>query len=514
MMDAQDRSLLDNVRPSDWQNPTPRGRYHLVVVGAGTGGLVTAAIAVGLGARVALIERHRLGGDCLNVGCVPSKAIIAIARKVRTARSFDATAIDDEQAFLHAMSWMHRVRADISAHDSASRYRGLGVDVYFGSARFIAEDAVDVEGRTLRFRRAVVATGSRPAVPSIPGLDRVSYLTNESVFSLRQRPPRLVAIGAGPIGCELAQAFAVLGIHVTLVEAAERILPKDDADAAEVVWNGLRRDGVDILTGATVTAVTPANGAHHSSIQRGEAGRGSGALLTIRSTRGTDELPADALLIATGRVPNVEDLGLNAAGVEYGRTGITVDARLRTTNRRIYAIGDVNGGMQFTHAADAQARAVIANALFWGRTRVDPQLIPWCTYTSPELAHVGVLGGDTRRAGDPGFTTMTVPMAAADRARIAGADAGFLRLHVGRNGRIAGATLVADGAGEMIGLIAQAMGAGTRLDSMSDLVLPYPTRAEIVRKAADQWRRRRLGPRLRRVLAAYFRWTGRDGGHH
>lgn len=492
MMDQYDRRLLDNVRPSDWTNPTPRGRYHLVVVGAGTGGLVTAAIAAGLGARVALIERNRLGGDCLNVGCVPSKAIIAEARKLRIARSLNITEIDDELAFLHAMTWMHRVRADISAHDSASRFRSLGVDVYFGEARFIAEDAVDVEGRTLHFRRAVIATGSRPAAPPIPGLDRVDYLTNESIFSMRQRPSRLTVIGAGAIGCELAQAFAVLGIHVTLVDIAERILPKDDADAAEVVAKALRRDGVDVRTAVKVAAVTTANAA---------------TVVSIESARGTEEIPADELLIATGRAPNVEGLGLNAAGVEYGRAGIKVDTRLRTTNRRLFAIGDVNGGPQFTHAADAQARAVIANALFWGRTRVDPRLIPWCTYTSPELAQIGIVGGDPQHAGDRGATPITVPMAAADRARIDGADAGFLRLHVRGNGRIAGATVVAEGAGELIGPIAQAMRAGARLDSLSDLVLPYPTRAEIVRKVADQWRKRRLSRSLQRALSAFFRAT-------
>lgn len=492
VMDQHDRRLLDNVRPSDWQNPTPRGRYHLVVIGAGTGGLVTAAIAAGLGARVALIERNRLGGDCLNVGCVPSKAIIAEARKLRTARSFDTTAMDDPLVFLHAMTWMHRVRADISAHDSASRFRSLGVDVYFGQARFIDEDAVDVESRTLRFRRAVIATGSRPAVPSIPGLDRVDYLTNESIFSMRQRPSRLTVLGAGPIGCELAQAFAVLGIKVTLVEVANRILPKDDADAAEVVANALRRDGVDVRTAAKVAAVTPADGAK---------------VVTLESARGTEEIPADALLIATGRAPNVEDLGLNAVGVEYGRAGIEVDTRLRTTNRRVFAIGDVNGGLQFTHAADAQARAVIANALFWGRTRVDPRLIPWCTYTSPELAHVGIIGADPQHGGNRRSTPITVPMAAADRTRIDGADAGFLRVHVKGNGRIAGATVVAEGAGELIGLIAQAMRTGARLDSLSDLVLPYPTRGEIVRKAADQWRKRRLSPSLQRAFSAFFRAT-------
>lgn len=431
-----DQAWLENVRPRDWRNPTPSVRYHIVVIGAGTGGLVTAAIAAGLGARVGLVEWHRLGGDCLNVGCVPSKTIIAEARKWRVARSLGVTDGDVERPFLAAMERMRQVRARISAHDAASRFRGLGVDVYFGHARFTGVDAVEVEQRTLRFRRAVIATGSRPSVPPIPGLDAVQYLTNESVFSLRHRPGTLVVVGGGPIGCELAQAFSLLGTDVTLVEAGPRVLHKDDADAASIVERTLRRDSVDVRTSAAALSVTAA--------QRG-------SLVTVAGGGRTDTISADELLIATGRTPNVEDLGLAAAGVEYARdAGISVDARLRTTNHRIFAVGDVNGGMQFTHAADAQARAVIGNALFRGRSKVDARLIPWCTYTSPELAHIGVTDEERKRVGDR-LTTITMPMSAADRARTDGDDEGFLRLHVERNGMIAGATLVAEHAGEIIG---------------------------------------------------------------
>jgi pyruvate/2-oxoglutarate dehydrogenase complex dihydrolipoamide dehydrogenase (E3) component len=494
--DEHNARLLANVHPGGWRNPTPRGRYHLVVVGAGTGGLVTAAIGAALGARVALVERHLMGGDCLNVGCVPSKAIIRAARAWAEARGaaarFGGPEARGGEEFARVMERMRRLRAELSPVDSAARFRDLGVDVYLGQGAFTGERTLAVGGAALEFRRAVIATGGRPAVPDVPGLAAAGFYTNESVFTLTELPRRLVVIGAGPIGCEMAQSFARFGSEVTVVQRQPRVLTNDDAEAAAVVRAALERDGVRFELGATLTAV------HRDGGER-----------VVRFTRGgtAGAVAADAILVAAGRAPTVEGLGLEAAGVRHGRHGVEVDDRLRTSNRRIFAVGDVASKHRYTHAADALARIVVPNALFGGRGRASALVMPWATYTSPELAHVGMSAAEVARRG-PEVETITIPLAEVDRARLDDAAEGFFRVHLARGSdRILGATFVGEHAGDLISQVTQAMTHKLGLGALGSLIYPYPTQAEALRKAADAWRRRKLTPAAKRAFAAFFRLT-------
>ncbi len=494
--DEHNARLVANVHPAEWRNPTPpRQRYHLVVIGAGTAGLVTAAGAAGLGARVALVERHLMGGDCLNVGCVPSKGVIAAARAWHDARTAASRfggpeTTTDGGDFGAAMERMRRLRADLSWVDSARRFSGLGVDVFLGHARFTAPDEVTVADRVLRFRRAVIATGARAAVPAIPGLGEAGYYTNETIFSLTERPARLVVLGAGPIGCELAQAFARLGSGVTVLDRGDRALSRDDPDAARIVEASLRADGVTLEFGARVQRVARSPGGIRVQFTQGDR---------------TGEVEGDALLVAAGRAPNVGDLGLEAAGVKAGERGVVVDDRLRTTNRRVYAIGDVSSRYQFTHVADFHARLVIANALFFGRGRASRLVIPWSTYTSPEVAHVGLTPEEADRRG-VAIDTVTVPLAHVDRAVLAGESEGFVRVHLRRGSdKLAGVTVVAPDAGNLIAEAALAMTNGLGLSAMGRTIHPYPTVAEAYRKAADLRRREKLTPLAKRILRLWFR---------
>jgi pyruvate/2-oxoglutarate dehydrogenase complex dihydrolipoamide dehydrogenase (E3) component len=494
--DQYDRQLLANVRPAEWINPEPRARYHLVVIGGGPGGLMIASIAAGLGARVALVERHLLGGDCLNVGCVPSKAIISAARSWRAAidssRDFGGPRTVGTGDFAVVMQRMRRLRAGLSREDSAARYRGLGVDVFLGDAEFTRRDAVAVDGHGLRFRRAVIASGSRAAIPRVPGLEHSEYLTNETVFTLTELPGHLVVIGASPNGCEMAQAFARFGARVTLIEEQARILPREDGDAAQVVVRSLESDGVRLLPDARVL--------------RAES-RGSARVLHVQRDGRTEEIAGDHVLVAAGRVPNVEGLGLEKAGVAFGPGGVRVDDRLRTSNRRIFAVGDVCSQDRFTHAADAQARLVVGNAFFFGfgGGKASHLVMPRVTYTSPEVAHVGLSLGEAIESGYR-VETITVPLERVDRAVRDGQEAGFLRIHhEWGSDRILGATLVAEHAGEMIGELALAMSAGIGLGKIGSTIHPYPTQGEVVRKAADAWRRTRLTPRVKGAFERFFR---------
>jgi len=487
--DAADERLRSHVHPSDWVNPEPRARYHLVVVGGGTAGLVSAMGAAGLGARVALVEREMLGGDCLVTGCVPSKAILRSARAAADARRAEAVGVrvaGVEADFAAVMRRMRERRADISPHDSAARLRSAGVDVYFGDGRFTSTSTLEVGGRTLRFKRAVIATGGRPAIPPIPGLTAVPYLTNETIFALNERPRRLAVIGAGPIGCELAQAFARLGSAVTLIDQAAQVLPQEDPDAAAIVATALAADGVSLVLQAGVT----------------EVGHGSDRIV-VQLDRGAREIECDQLLVAVGRTPNIERLDLPAAAVAADKAGVTVDDRLRTTNPRVFAAGDVCSPFKFTHAADAAARIVIQNALFFGRSRVSALVIPRCTYTHPELAHVGLSAEAARRQG--GVETVTVPLDEVDRAVVDEERDGFVRVHHNR-GRMLGCTVVAPRAGDVIGLAAYALRRGASLDDLGATIFPYPTTTNAFRTAADAYRRTRLTPRVRAWLQRYFRW--------
>lgn len=498
--DASDQALLAHVHPPDWPQPTPRDRYHLVVVGAGTGGLVTAAAAAGLGASVALVERGLMGGDCLNVGCVPSKALIRAARAWHDARTtparFGAADADGPTPtaddFEAALARLRRLRARIAPVDGAPRFRDLGVDVFLGQARFVDGETIEVDGRRLRFRRAVIATGGRAALPPVPGLADVGCLTNETVFALRARPARLTVLGGGAIGCELAQAFARLGSAVTLVEGTPRLLPRDDADAAAAVARALARDGVDVLTSAQVVrASRSATGAR---------------VLHLRTADGAERaIEGDELLVAAGRAPNVEGLGLDAAGVRHTREGVTVDDRLRTSNPRVYAVGDVCSPLKLTHAADFQARAVVQNALFFGRVKASRMVVPWATYTSPEVAQVGLTADAAREAGTA-VDVVTVPFHDVDRAILDDEEDGFVRVVLARGtDRILGVTVVAEHAGELIAEATLAMTSGLGLSAIGRTMHPYPTQAEAFRKAADQWRRGKLTPRVRGLFRAWFR---------
>jgi pyruvate/2-oxoglutarate dehydrogenase complex dihydrolipoamide dehydrogenase (E3) component len=490
-----DRALLHALRPAGWRNPVARDRYHLVVLGGGTGGLVTAAAAAALGARVALVERRLLGGDCLNVGCVPSKSIVRAAAAWAGARGsaaeFGAPTLSGGGDAAVAFERMRRVRAAIAPHDGAERFRGLGVDVFLGDARFASRNAVDVDGQRLSFWRAVIATGTRPVVPDVPGLAEAGYLTNETVFGLDRPPETLAVIGGGPIGCELAQAFARLGSRVALIEVGERLLSAEDPQAVEIVADALRRDGVEVRLATALTSV-----------------RRDGDLRTL-SLRGADgvhsEIVTDAVLVATGRMPNVESLALDRAGVGMGRDGVEVNDRLRTANRRVFAVGDVVGVQRFTHLADAHARLVVANALFFGRGRASALVVPRCTYTDPELAHVGLTPADAVRR-HLSLDTIAVPMDAVDRARIDGNTEGMLRVHLASGSdRIVGATLVGPHAGDMIAQVAAAMVNRVGLGGIGRAIHPYPTYAEVFRKAADALRRRKLTPRAARLFGWYFR---------
>ena len=506
--DAHNRKLAANVHPPGWRNPTPAGRYNLVVVGAGTAGLVTAAVAAGLGARVALVERHLMGGDCLNVGCVPSKGVLRAARVWASARDGAAFGLTFpggvERDFGAAMARMRRLRAEISHVDSAERFAGLGVDVFIGEGRFTGLDTVAVGDATLRFARAAVCTGARAAALPIPGLAEAGCLTNETVFSLTELPPRLAVIGAGPIGCELAQAFARFGSEVTVLEQAPRILPREDADAAAVVQARMAHDGVRFVLGAAIGAVEPVASA-------ADGGEARGKRIRHAADGESKDVTVDEILLGVGRAPNVEGLGLEAAGVAFDRSGVTVDAHLRTTNPRIYAAGDICSPYKFTHAADAMAQIVIQNALFphpfgLGKASTESLVIPWCTYTEPEIAHVGMYEADARARGIE-VETFTQPLAEVDRAVLDGDGAGFARVHL-RKGtdRILGATVVAADAGNLISEVTVAMKAGAGLGVIGAAIHPYPTQAEAWRKAANQLRKARFSARQRAILGRLFAW--------
>ena len=491
--DVHNQRLVAHVHPPDWSNPIPRGKYQLVVIGAGTGGLVSAAIGAALGGRVALVERHLMGGDCLNVGCVPSKALLSAARAWSTARTarerFGGPAVQGDGDFAEVMERMRRIRAEISPADSAQRFRDLGADVFLGNARFTGPDRIEVGGATLEFRRAIVATGGRPAVPPIPGLRDAGFLTNETLWELTSLPARLVVIGAGPIGCEMAQAFTRFGSQVTVLDMSEGILGNDDPEAAAIVRRSLERDGVEFVLGAKISGV---------ELRGGER--------IVRFTHGGRErsVTGDHLLVAAGRQANVDGIGLEAAGVRFTPKGIETDDRLQTSNPAVFAVGDVTGKHQFTHTADAQARLVVRNALFWGRGKASDLVVPWVTYTSPELAHVGITAAEVAKRGD--IETITIPLAEVDRARLDDETEGLLRVHLeAGSDTILGATLVSEHAGDIISQITQAMVAGTGLGKLGETIFPYPTQAEAIRKAADQWRRGKLTPLARSAFATFFR---------
>lgn len=493
--DEHNRELVSRVHPPAWSNPRPSGRHNLVVIGAGTAGLVCAAGAAGVGARVALIERHLLGGDCLNYGCVPSKALIRCARaahEVRRAGEFGVRVGGPvEVDFAAVMERLRRLRAGISHHDSAERFRGLGVDVFPGDARFVSPDTIEVAGQALPFSRAVIATGARAATLNLPGLEQLRPLTNESVFSLTELPRRLAVVGAGPIDCELGQSFRRFGSEVCILDALPTILSKDDPEAASVARQQLQREGIRLEVGAKLLG--------------GEVADGQKWLLFETGSR-RERLPVDAVVVAVGRRPNVEGLGLELAGVEYDRSGVKVSDYLQTTNPRVYAAGDICTPFKFTHAADTMARLVLRNALFFGRGRMSKLVIPWCTYTDPEVAYVGLTAEDVGKQG-LGVQTFKVPLAEVDRAVLEGDTEGFALVHVRKGSdRIVGATLVAAHAGETIGEVVLALGKRLGLSALSGTIHPYPTEAEAVKRLGDAYQKTRLTPWVAWLFRTLLRW--------
>ncbi|MGH8289954.1 MAG: FAD-dependent oxidoreductase [Steroidobacteraceae bacterium] len=462
------------VFPPGYRNPEPAKRYNLVVIGAGPAGLVTSMAAASLGARVALIERHAMGGDCLNVGCVPSKTLLAAAA---AGHSFPVV-----------MDRVRAVRARIARHDSVERYSRAGVDVFLGEARFESPRVVRAGETLLRTRKTVIATGARPFVPPVPGLAELAPLTNESVFELRAQPRRLAILGAGPAGCELAQAFARLGSRVDLIEAAAQVLPQEEPEAARLVADALERNGVALHLASEVRSASVGSGGKTLQL----AGRG--------------RIEADEVLVAAGRRRNVEKLDLDRAGVRLGgQSAIEIDARLRTSHRDIYAAGDVCSQYQFTHAADAHARIVVRNALFHGRARADRLIIPRCIYTKPEVARVGASARDLQRAGAR-FDRYRVGWAELDRGLTDDAADGYAELLTGaRSGRILGATLVGKDAGEQLAPVVLLMTLGLGLGDLGPFVLAYPTRSEYLRRLADAHARTRLTPRIAGALKWWLR---------
>jgi pyruvate/2-oxoglutarate dehydrogenase complex dihydrolipoamide dehydrogenase (E3) component len=493
-LDAYNQQLIAAVHPPNWVNPLPVDRYDLVVIGAGTAGLVVAAGAagLGLGLKIALVERNLMGGDCLNFGCIPSKTIIRSARligEILRGQELGITAGQIEIDFATVMARLRRIRSHISEHDSAARFQGLGIDVFLGNGQFTGQDTVQVGAQLLRFKKAVIATGARAAIPPIPGLSAAGYLTNETVFSLVQRPSRLAVIGAGPVGCELAQTFQRLGCAVTLLQRSPQILPKEDPAAADLLQGVLTAEGVQLVLDCEIQQVTTTR---------------EGKAIAYLSQGQSQTMTVDEILVSAGRTPNIESLNLAAVGVTSDRAGVCVNDYLQTTNPKIYGAGDVCMAWQFTHAADAAARIVIKNMLFapfgWGKSKLSQLVMPWVTYTDPEIAQVGLSEAAAREQGIA-FQTIEISMAAVDRATTDGETNGFLKIrYQSGTDRILGATLVASHAGDMISEITLAIANNIGLSKLSSVIHPYPTQAEIIKKAADAYRRTLLTGRTQEIL--------------
>ncbi len=501
--DAYNQKLIDYVHPPNWINPEPASIYDLVVIGAGTAGLVVAAGAagLGLGLKVALIERNLMGGDCLNFGCVPSKTMIRSSRvigEIWQGQELGIRASQVEVDFGAVMERLRRIRADISHNDSAMRFRELGVDVFLGDGKFTGEDTITVADRMLKFKKAVIATGARAATPKIPGLVEAEYLTNETVFSLVERPHRLAIIGGGAVGCELAQTFQRLGCEVFLLHNHSQILNKEDLDAAAILQQVLIKEGVNLILDCQVQGVgidRSGKTITYTSLERASAPPKGGR---------TETITVDEILLGAGRTPNIESLNLSQVGVDFDETGVKVNDYLQTTNPKIYAAGDVCMKWKFTHAADAAARIVIKNTLFspfgLGKSKLSDLVMPWVTYTDPEVAHVG-LSEHEAQAKRLQFGTIKIEMSGVDRAITDGETAGFLKIiHRQGSDEILGATIVASHAGEMISEITTAMVNKIGLSKLSSVIHPYPTQADCIKKAADAYRRTLLTSRTKKLL--------------
>jgi pyruvate/2-oxoglutarate dehydrogenase complex dihydrolipoamide dehydrogenase (E3) component len=494
--DEHNRTLLSRTHPPEWENPEPAPRYNLVVIGAGTAGLVTAIGAATIGARVALVERFLMGGDCLNTGCVPSKAVIRSADvmgEMLHSEDFGIKAENCAQVdFPRVMERMRRLRAQISQNDSAQRYTDAGVDVFLGQGRFKDGSSLEVDGKTLRFKKAVIAAGARPFHPPIEGLKEAGFVTSDTVFSLTERPDRLAVIGGGPIGCELSQAFRRLGSEVTIIQRGPQFLPREDPEAAMFLGKLLEKEGIICLLGSDIQKVTVENGKKViHNVYEGKQGK----------------IVADEILVGTGRVPNVDGLNLEAAGVGYdGRKGVKINKYFQTTNRRIYAAGDICFPYQFTHIAEASARIVIQNALFLKSKKHSSMIIPWCTYTDPEIAHVGLYEKECKEKGIP-VDTFVHHFKDVDRAILDGEDLGFVKVHVKKGkDKILGATIVARNAGEMISEFTLAMATGKGLKTLANIIHPYPTQTDAIKRVSSQYYVKKFSPFLKKILTRWFAW--------
>ena len=493
-MDEYNQQLINEVHPSGWVNPTPANKYDLVVIGAGTAGLVVAAGAAGLGIglKVALIERYLMGGDCLNFGCVPSKALIRSARIIGEIIKGQKLGVDVAQVkvnFAQVMARMRNIRASISHHDSAKRFQSLGIDVFFGEAKFTSNQTIEVNQQILPYKKAVIATGARAVTPDIEGIEATGFQTNETIFSLTELPRSLAVFGGGPIGCELAQAFHRLGAEVILFHKHSHLLNRENAEAAQIVQNQFLQEGIKLVFNAQIRRT------EKTSI---------GKRIFYLDDNQEKSIDVEEILMGAGRQPNIENLNLEVVGVKYDRQGVKVNDYLQTTNSSIYAAGDVCLPLKFTHTADAAARIVLKNTLFspfgFGKSKFSDLVIPWVTYTDPEIAHVGMYPHQAESKGIE-VNTIKIFLENVDRAITDEETEGFVKVyHQNRSDRILGATIVSSHAGEMISEITAAMVNKIGLNGLSTVIHSYPTQADAIKKAADAYRRTLLTDRTKMLL--------------
>ena len=466
-------------------------KYDIVIIGGGSAGLVVASAAAQLKAKVALVERNKLGGDCLWFGCVPSKSLIhasRVAYQVKNAARFGIYTEPPEIEFAKVTGHVQQVIANIQPHDSPERFRGLGVEVIFGEGKFIDKKTFEVDGQQLTARAFVIATGSRPAIPSVEGLHSADFLTNEKVFDLKERPNSLVIIGAGPIGCELGQAFSRLGSNVTIISSKSHILPKEEPEAALVVQKQFESEGINILKEVRAEKVEVVDGKK-------------------QVTAGGKNIIVDEILVAGGRLPNVESLNLEVAGVEVGKPGIIVNEKLQTTNSKIYACGDVIGGYQFTHVAGYEAVVALTNALFFPISKVNYRVIPWATFTDPELARVGLTEKQAKERYGDDVCVLKQPFSGVDRAQAEAATTGFGKIITKGNGEILGAHLVGISAGELIHEIVLAMSNNLPVSALTGIHV-YPTLSEVNSKAGLLLKKQKYAKNLsqQNLLEQFFNW--------
>lgn len=466
-------------------------KYHLIVIGGGSGGLVSAIGAAGIGAKVALIEKHKMGGDCLNTGCVPSKAIIRSAKIIHDAQTAERFGLKPHRFDVKLNSVMASVREvqeKIAPHDSVERLTSLGVNVHLGEYRFISPYQISNGVETLEAKRFIIAAGAAPFVPPIPGLDKTPYLTSDNLWNMDHLPGRLVVLGGGPIGCELAQVFARLGSAVSIVDTADCLLSREDPEASRLIKDTFIKEGIRVYTNCQAQKIL------------------LNQLILSHPSNGEQTIPFDHILVAVGRVPNVNDLGLEKAGAAYDKKGIKVDRTLRTTARHIYACGDIVGPYQFTHTADFQARLILRNALFPGKSRIDYRVVPWCTFTEPEVARVGLNETEAKQK-NVAYDIYKYSLSDLDRALCDRESEGFIKV-LTRKGRdqILGVTIVGSHAGDMLHELALAMHQKIGLKKIASMIHVYPTFAEVSKRIADTHQRSRLTGSAKKWLKRYLGW--------